>query len=360
MKGLILSGGKGTRLYPLTYTSAKQLIPIANKPVLFRVIEAIRDAGISDIGIVVGDTAEEVKRAVGRGDQWNVNISYIHQQTPAGLAHAVKISKEFLGEDRFVMFLGDNVIQGGISSLIAQFAGSKYNSQIVLTRVDQPEQYGVAELDRDNKIIHLIEKPKEPPSNLALVGIYMFDSHVFEAVNAISPSWRGELEITDAIQWLVDHGYHVSAYIHQGWWIDTGRPGDMLEANSLVLEELTPTVDGYVDRDSEVDSRVTVEQGAEIINSVVRGPAIIGKNTRIVNAYVGPFTSIYHHCLVENAEISRSIVLEHSQIRNITRRIEDSLIGRNVVVHRSPIRPRAYKFTLGDHSQIGLLGDGGG
>ena len=359
MKGLILSGGKGTRLYPLTYTSAKQLIPVANKPVLVRVIEAIRDAGISDIGIVVGDTAEEIKRAVGKGGQWDVNITYIQQDAPLGLAHAVKISHDFLGDDRFVMFLGDNVIQGGISPLIAQFAKSEYNSQIVLTRVDQPQQYGVAVLDSEERIVRLIEKPKEPPSDLALVGIYMFDAHIFEAVNAISPSWRGELEVTDAIQWLVDNNYNVYPYIHRGWWIDTGKPRDMLEANSLVLEELTPTIDGYVDRDSEVDSRVTVEQGAEIINSVVRGPAIIGKETRIVNAYVGPFTSIFHHCLVENAEISRSIVLEHSQIRNINRRIEDSLIGRHVVLHRSPIRPRAYKFTLGDHSNVGLLGEGG-
>ena len=357
MKGLILSGGKGTRLYPLTYTSAKQLIPVANKPVLFRVIEAIRDAGINDIGIVVGDTADEIKRAVGSGKQWDVNITYIPQEAPLGLAHAVKISEDFLGDDRFVMFLGDNVIQGGISSLIAQFAGSGYNSQIVLTRVDQPEQYGVAELDKEDQIVRLIEKPKDPPSDLALVGIYMFDQNIFKAVKAIKPSWRGELEITDAIQWLIEQKYNVHPYVHQGWWIDTGRPGDMLEANSLVLEELTPTIEGYIDRDSEVDSRVTLEQGVEVVNSVVRGPAIIGKNTRIVNAYVGPFTSIYHHCLIENAEISRSIVLEHSQIRNINRRIEDSLIGRHVVVHRSPIRPRAYKFTLGDHSQLGLLGD---
>ena len=356
MKGLILSGGKGTRLYPLTFTSAKQLIPVANKPVLFRVIEAIRDAGITDIGIVVGDTAEEIKRAVGRGGQWDVNIAYIHQEDPLGLAHAVKISQEFLGDDRFVMFLGDNVIEGGISPLIAQFASSKFNSQIVLTRVDQPEQYGVAELDEKGRIVNLVEKPKVPPSDLALVGIYMFDHNIFEAVHAIQPSWRGELEITDAIQWLVDHGYEVFPYVHHGWWIDTGRPGDMLEANSLVLEELTPVIDGYVDRDSEVDSRVIVEKGAEIINSVVRGPAIIGKDTRLVNAYVGPFTSIYHHCLVENAEISRSIVLEHSQIRNINRRIEDSLIGRHAVLHRSPIRPQAYKFTLGDYSNVGLLG----
>ncbi|RME78108.1 MAG: glucose-1-phosphate thymidylyltransferase [Chloroflexi bacterium] len=360
MKGLILSGGKGTRLYPLTFTSAKQLIPVANKPVLFRVIEAIRDAGITDIGIVVGDTAEEIKRAVGRGGRWGVNITYIPQEQPLGLAHAVKISQDFLGDDRFVMFLGDNVIQGGISPLIAQFASSEYNSQIVLTRVDQPEQYGVAELDPDGRIVRLVEKPKEPPSDLALVGIYMFDHHIFEAVNAITPSWRGELEITDAIQWLVENGYKVYPYIHRGWWIDTGRPGDMLEANSLVLEELTPVVEGYIDRDSEVDSRVTVEKGAEIINSVVRGPAIIGQDTRIVNAYVGPFTSIYHHCLIENAEISRSIVLEHCQIRNINRRIEDSLIGRHVVLHRSPIRPRAYKFTLGDYSHVGLLGEDSG
>lgn len=358
MKGLVLSGGKGTRLYPLTYTSAKQLIPVANKPVLVRVIEAIRDAGIADIGIIVGDTAEEIKRAIGRGGEWGVNITYIQQESPLGLAHAVKISKDFLGDERFVMFLGDNVIQGGISPLIAQFAESEHNCQIVLTRVDVPEQYGVAELDDRGRIVRLIEKPKEPPSDLALVGIYMFDHHVFEAVESIAPSWRGELEITDAIQWLVEHGYAVYPYVHRGWWIDTGAPGDMLEANSLVLEELSPHIQGYVDRDSEVDSRVTVEQGVEIINSVIRGPAIIGEETRVVNAYVGPFTSIYHHCLIENAEISRSIVLEHSQIRNLDHRIEDSLIGRHVVIHRSPIRPRAYKFTIGDHSLLGLLGNG--
>lgn len=356
MKGLILSGGKGTRLYPLTFTSAKQLIPVANKPILFRVIEAIRDAGISDIGIIVGDTAEEIKQAVGRGGRWDVNITYIYQAEPLGLAHAVKTAQEFLGEERFVMFLGDNVIEGGISPLVSQFANSKHNSQIVLTRVDQPEQYGVAELDEQGRILRLIEKPKEPPSDLALVGIYMFDHHIFEATDNIRPSWRGELEITDAIQWLVDNDYAVYPYVHRGWWIDTGSPGAMLEANSLVLEELTPTIKGYIDRDSEVDSRVTLEQGAEIINSVVRGPAIIGEDARIVNAYIGPFTSISHHCQIENAEISRSIVLEHSEIRNINRRIEDSLIGRNVTLHRSPIRPRAYKFTLGDYSHVGLLG----
>jgi len=357
MKGLILSGGKGTRLYPLTYTSAKQLIPLSNKPVLVRVIETIKEAGITDIGIVVGDTGDEIKKVIGTGNRWGVKVTYIQQPAPLGLAHAVKISEAFLGDDRFVMFLGDNVLQGGISNLISQFAKSDYNSQVVLTRVKEPQQYGVAELDDNGQIIRLIEKPKEPPSDLALVGIYMFDPHIFEAVNAISPSWRGELEITDAIQWLVDHQYKVHPYVHHGWWIDTGKPHDMLEANSYVLEELAPKIEGYIDRDSEVDARVSIEKGAEVINSVIRGPAIIGQNTRIVNAYVGPFTSIYHDCIVENAEIARSIVLEESQIRNIKGRIEDSLIGRNVIIHQSPIRPTSFKFTLADNSVVGLLSE---
>jgi glucose-1-phosphate thymidylyltransferase len=355
VKGLILSGGKGTRLYPLTYTSAKQLIPVANKPVLFRVIESIRDAGINEIGIVIGDTGEEIREAVGRGGRWDVNIAYIEQDEPLGLAHAVKVSSDFLDNDRFVMFLGDNVIQGGISPLIAEFANSDWNSQIVLTRVNHPEQYGVAELDDQGRIARLIEKPKQPPSDLALVGIYMFDHSVMEAVNAIKPSWRGELEITDAIQWLVDQGRSVHAYIHRGWWIDTGRPGDMLEANDLVLEELNYRTEGYVDRDSQVGRRVTVEKGAEIINSVVRGPCIIGEDSRIVNSYIGPFTSIYHHVLVENSEIEHSVVLEHSQIKNIGARIQDSLIGRYAKIERSPIKPKAHKLTLGDHSQVGIL-----
>ena len=355
MKGLILSGGKGTRLYPLTFTRAKQLIPVANKPVLFRVIEAIRDANITDIGIVVGDTADEIKTAVGRGGRWGVQISYIRQDQPLGLAHAVKVSQDFLGDDRFVMFLGDNVIQGGISGLIEQFADSDWHSQIVLTRVSHPEQYGVAELDERGRIVQLVEKPKEPISDLALVGIYMFDSHIHQAVDNITPSWRGELEITDAIQWLVENDYRVYPYIHRGWWIDTGRPGDLLDANGLVLEELTPQVEGYMDRDSEVDSRVTIQQGAEIVNSVIRGPTIIGERTRIVNSYVGPFTSIFHDVVIEDSEIERAIVLEHSRIQGIPARIQDSLIGRHVRLVRSPIKPKAYKLTLGDHSQVGIL-----
>jgi glucose-1-phosphate thymidylyltransferase len=355
MKGLILSGGKGTRLYPITFNRAKQLVPVANKPVLFRVIEAIKEAGIDDIGIVIGDTGEEIKQAVGNGRRWDVKITYIPQEAPLGLAHAVKISHSFLGDDRFVMFLGDNVIQGGISTLIRQFANSDWNSQVVLTQVEHPEHYGVAELDEQGRIRRLVEKPRNPPSNLALVGIYMFDHNIFQAVNSIKPSWRGELEITDAIQWLVENGCAVHPYIHRGWWIDTGKPIDMLEANNRVLAELTHKVDGYVDRDSKIDHLVTVERGAEIINSVVRGPAIIGEDARLINSYIGPFTSIFHNTIVENSEIEHSIVLDHSRIVNVPSRIEDSIIGRDVEVTYSPIKPKAYKMTLGDHSRVGLL-----
>ncbi len=357
MKALILSGGKGSRLYPLTYTNAKQLIPVANKPVLFRVIEAIKDAGIEDMGIVIGsgENGRKVRAAVGDGSQWDVRITYIVQDEPRGLAHAVLIARDYLGDDRFVMFLGDNVIEGGISNLIREFENSDYNAQIVLTPVAEPQHYGVAELNPDGSIKQLVEKPREPRSNLALVGIYMFDHHIHEAVRSIRPSWRNELEITDAIQWLVDHGYHVHPYIHRGWWIDTGKPIDMLAANSKVLEELTPEIRGFVDKDSEVDERVTIEEGAQIINSVIRGPTIIGENTRIINSYVGPFTSIYHDCLIENAEIEHCIVLENSQIIDVDARITDSLIGRNVIIQRSELKPRALKMTLGDNSRVGLI-----
>ncbi|HNP70233.1 MAG TPA: glucose-1-phosphate thymidylyltransferase [Kouleothrix sp.] len=355
MKGLVLSGGKGTRLRPITYTSAKQLVPVANKPVLFRVIEAIRDAGIDEIGIVIGDTGPEVRAAVGDGKRFGVRIEYIPQDAPLGLAHAVKISRDFIGDERFVMFLGDNCIQGGISSLIEQFGKSEYNAQIVLKQVTNPQQYGVAELDERGRIIRLTEKPRTPRSDLALVGIYLFDPSIWQAVDTIKPSWRGELEITDAIQWLVEHDKNVYPYIHEGWWIDTGKKDDMLEANRLILEEMAAANEGYVDRDSQIIGKVIIEKGAEIINSTIRGPAIIGEHTRIVNAYVGPFTSVYHHCTIESSEIEHSIVLEHSTILDLPNRLEDSLIGRHVEVHRSPFKPRAYRMVLGDHSNVGVL-----
>lgn len=355
MKALVLSGGKGTRLRPITYTSAKQLVPVANKPVLFRVLEAIRAAGITDIGIVIGDTGNDIRQAVGNGRRWGAHVTYIQQAEPLGLAHAVKISRDFLEDDRFVMFLGDNCIQGGISALIKQFSSSTYNAQIVLKAVSNPRQFGVAELDDDGRIIRLVEKPQEPRSNLALVGIYMFDEHIWEAVESIRPSFRNELEITDAIQWLISHSYTVYPYVHDGWWIDTGKKDDLLEANRLVLDELSVSAQGYVDRDSQLIGKVIIEAGAEIINSTVRGPAIIGEHTRIVNSYIGPFTSIYHHCLIEDSEIEHSIVLEHCTIRDLPHRLEDSLIGRNVEIGRSALKPRAYRLMLGDYSSVGVL-----
>ncbi len=354
MKGLILSGGKGTRLYPLTYTRAKQLIPVANKPVLVRVIEAIRDAGVRDIGMVVGPTAAEIQEALGDGSRWGVSLSYIRQHSPDGLAHAVKISRDFLGGEPFVMFLGDNVIQGGISQLIRDFAENDWNSQIVLKEVDNPSAYGVAKLRPDGSIERLIEKPAAPPSNLALVGIYMFDRHVFQAVDAIRPSARGEYEITDAIQWLIDRGHTVFPHIHRGWWIDTGKPTDMLEANSHVLEEIAPCIAecARIDDRSSVDSRVTVQAGARIVNSILRGPTIIGTDTLIENSYIGPFTSIYHSCQIRNCEIERSIILENSRVIDIDRTLRDSLIGRRASVKRSAEKPSGIKMNLGDHSTL--------
>lgn len=354
MKGLILSGGKGTRLYPLTYTRAKQLMPVANKPVLVRVIETMREAGVTEIGIVVGDTAPEISAALD-GSDLGVEITYIHQDSPDGLAHAVKISRDFIGDDRFVMFLGDNVIQGGISSLIRDFAANDWNSQLVLKEVPEElaSSYGIAVLKDGGQIERLVEKPKVPPSNLALVGIYMFDSHVFEAVNTIKPSARGEYEITDAIQWLIEHDYRVYPHVHKGWWIDTGKPIDMLAANDHVLEELEPAIapDAVIEN-SQVDSRVTVEAGAQIINSEIRGPSIIGQNTVIRDSYIGPFTSIYHNVIIEDCEVEHSIVLEHSKMLNLDVRLQDSLVGRYAKVTSDTRKPRAVKMNLGDHSTI--------
>lgn len=356
MKGLILSGGKGTRLRPLTYTRAKQLIPIANTPVLIRVIETIRNAGVTEIGIVVGGhTAHEIEETIGDGSQWGVQITFIHQPSPDGLAHAVKISQDFLGDDSFVMFLGDNAIEGGISTLIRDFEANEWNSQIVLKRVEDPTSYGVAKLKDDGGVDYLVEKPTDPPSDLALVGIYMFDPHVFEAVNTIEPSLRGELEITDAIQWLIDHNYSVFPHVHEGWWIDTGKAPDLLEANSFVLEELVPHVaeDAEIDADSSIDSRVTVQAGAKIINSVVRGPTIIGENTVIENSYVGPFTSIYHGTRVRNCEIERCILLENSRVEDIDMMLRDSLIGRDAVLKSNKAKkPRGLVMNVADHSRI--------
>ena len=353
MKALILSGGEGTRLRPITHTSAKQLIPVANKPILYYVIEAVKEAGINDIGIVVGQTEPEIREAVGDGSQWDVKISYIRQEAPLGLAHAVKTARDFLGDSSFVMFLGDNLIKEGISSLVKEFERNKPNAQILLARVKDPQRFGVAEL-KDGKVTRLVEKPKEPPSELALVGVYMFDKNIFGAVDNIKPSWRNELEITDAIQYLIDNGMRVEPHLINGWWKDTGKLEDLLEANRLILEDCQGKIEGHVDSQSKVVGRVIVGKGAEIINSTVRGPIIVGENSKIINSFIGPFTSIYYDVTIANSEIEHSIVLEKSKISDI-RRIEDSLIGKGVEVSRSPLKPRCYRLMLGDASRVGII-----
>jgi len=353
LKGLILSGGKGTRLRPITHTGAKQLVPVANKAVLFYGIEAIRDAGITDIGIVVGDTREEIREAVGDGSAWGVRVTYIEQEAPLGLAHAVLIAEDFIQDESFVMYLGDNLILGGIRELVRAFEENRPNSQILLAEVKNPSQFGVAELS-DGKVIRLVEKPEKPESNLALVGVYMFDRHVFEAVRSITPSRRNELEITDAIQYLIDHGYTVRPHMVQGWWKDTGKLEDMLEANRMILDRLEEQIEGKVDELSRVEFKVVIEAGAEVTHSVIRGPAIIGKGARIDRSYIGPFTSISEGVTIEQSEIEHSIVLQNSSVLRINRRIVDSLIGRNVTISRADNKPRALRFMLGDNSEVGV------
>jgi glucose-1-phosphate thymidylyltransferase len=354
MKALVLSGGAGTRLRPITHTSAKQLVPVGNKPILEFGLEALRDAGIADVGIIVGETHEEIRAHVGDGSRFGLDVTYVHQPQPLGLAHAVLTAGDYLGDHDFVMYLGDNLVAGGISEFVAQFERRRPAAQILLSKVRDPERFGIAELDADGNITRLVEKPSNPRSDLALVGVYLFSSRILDAARAIQPSARGELEITDAIQWLVDSGDKVHSRVIGGWWKDTGKLDDLLEANRIVLDTLEPRVDGTVDAASVVQGRVVIEQGAQLVNSFVRGPAIIGRNTRLVNTFVGPYTAIYHSCDVENSEIEHSIVLEQTRISDI-RRVEDSLIGKQVEVGRSDAKPRAYRLMLGDHSRVGLV-----
>lgn len=356
MKALILAGGAGTRLRPITHTSAKQLVPVANKPILFYGIEAMVAAGIREFGIIVGDTRAEVMGAVGDGSRWGVSITYIAQDAPLGLAHCVLIARDFLGDDDFVMYLGDNLLEQDLGAFVSAFTRERASlqpprAQILLKQVPDPHRFGIASLDGDGNVVHLVEKPADPPTDLALVGVYLFDPTIHDAVRAIAPSARGELEITDAIQWLIDEGHRVRTEILQGWWIDTGKLTPLLEANRLILETLPTKIDGFVDDGSQIDGRVVVESGAEIKGSHIRGPAIIGSGTRIVNSFVGPFTAIGPGCEVVNSEIEHSVILERSRVVDIPR-LEDSLIGKEAEVLRSQTRPRALRLMVGDHCQI--------
>ncbi|MFQ6082564.1 MAG: glucose-1-phosphate thymidylyltransferase [Candidatus Aminicenantia bacterium] len=353
MKGLILSGGKGTRLRPITFTQAKQLIPVANKPVLFYGIEALVEAGIKEIGIVVGETKKEIMEAVNDGSKWGAKVTYIEQEAPLGLAHAVKISETFFQREPFVMYLGDNILKNGIQSLVNEFREKKPNSLILLAEVKHPERFGVAEL-KDGKVARLVEKPKKPISNFALVGVYMFDFHIFEAAKNIKPSWRNELEITDAIQYLIDHGLNVQPHIVTDWWKDTGKLEDILEANRLILETIERRIEGKIDKESKINGQVIIGEKTVIKRSSIRGPVIIGSHSEITDSYVGPFTSIHNNVKLIQTEIEHSIVLEGSIIQNIESKIDNSLIGRNVRLYKSCQKPAAYRFILGERSEIGI------
>ncbi len=355
LKGLILSGGAGTRLRPITHTSAKQLVPVANKPVLFYGIEALVEAGIEKIGIVIApETGEEIRAAAGDGSQFGAEITYIVQDAPKGLAHAVLTAEEFLGDSPFVMYLGDNLLADGLRGLVATFREAEPDALILLTPVDEPEHYGVAELDGE-RIVRLVEKPKDPPSNLALVGVYLFSPSIFDAARALEPSWRGELEITEAIQSLIEDGHTVRSEVVSGWWKDTGQLADMLEANRLVLEEIVTQLDGEVDEASRVEGRVVVEQGAKVTGSVIRGPAVIGAGARIEDAYVGPYTSIGENVRIVRSEIEHSIVLAGSLVEDLGTRMEASLLGREVKLTRSDGLPKTLRMLVGDKSEIEII-----
>jgi glucose-1-phosphate thymidylyltransferase len=356
MKALILAGGSGTRLRPITHTRAKQLVPVANTPILFYGIESMVAAGIVDLGVIIGETGPEVRAALGDGSRFGARITYLPQHAPLGLAHCVLIARDFLADDDFVMYLGDNLLEQDLGAFVAAFETARAGvdppaAQILLKQVPDPHRFGIATLDGDGHVVHLVEKPEDPPSDLALVGVYLFDRRIHDAVAAIEPSARGELEITDAIQWLIDHGHRVRCELLSGWWIDTGKLTPLLEANRLLLDKLVTRVEGTVDATSTLDGKVVIEAGAEVVHSTLRGPLAIGAGTKVVDSFIGPFSAIGSGCEIVNSEIEHSVVMEGSKVFDIAR-LEDSLIGREAVITRSQTRPRALRLMVGDDCQI--------
>lgn len=357
MKGLILSGGKGTRMRPITHTAAKQLLPVANKPILFYAVEAMKDAGIDELGIIISpETGPDVKNTVGDGSRWGMKISYILQDQPLGLAHAVKTARPFLGDDTFVMYLGDNLIKDGVKPMVDRFKAGTADAQILLKEVANPSAFGVAHLKDNGDIICLEEKPAQPKSNLALVGVYLFNKNIHKAIDEIKPSRRGELEITDAIQRLVDTGFAVSSHVLKTWWLDTGKKDDMLEANRVVLDEMTDMhMLGELDEHTRVSGRVSIGKGSVLRHCTVRGPAVIGENCILEHSYVGPFSSIGDGTHISHAELEHCILRENCRILDFHGRIEDSLIGANVDLTRSHRKPVAFKLLLGDDSKVEVV-----
>ncbi|MEM2779669.1 MAG: glucose-1-phosphate thymidylyltransferase [Candidatus Bathyarchaeia archaeon] len=350
MKALVLSGGKGTRLRPLTFTIAKQLIPVANKPILGYVLDQIAEAGIKEVGIVIApDTGNYVKDYVKDGSSWGFNITYILQE-PLGLAHAVKTASPFLGQNNFVMYLGDNLLGDGIKNFTDMFEKEKFDALIFLKEVDDPTKFGVAMLDDKGNIMKLVEKPKEPISKLAIVGTYLFSNKIHEAIERIKPSWRGELEITDAIQEMINLGFNVRAEILKTWWLDTGKKDDILVANAKILDE-------YIEREikgeivnSTVEGRVKLEKGAKVVDSTIRGPVVVGENCRIENSFIGPYTSIGNDTKIINSSIEYCVIMENAIINGI-HRLEESLIGRNAKVIKNN-RRNTVRLYLGDYSEV--------
>jgi glucose-1-phosphate thymidylyltransferase len=351
MKALVLSGGHGTRLRPITYSQQKQLIPIANKPILFYAIEDVIECGIRDISIIVGPNKEQVIETV-NGANFDAEITFIEQDAPRGLAHAVLISEDFLGKEPFVMYLGDNILKEGITKHAENFKKKNFDASIMLTEVHNPEEFGVAELSKNGRVKRLIEKPKKPPSNLALVGIYFFNHPIHEAVKKIKPSWRNELEITDALQWLIDNGYKVDASIVSGWWKDTGKPEDILDANRLILDDLTTKIKVEAGVEGEIRGRVAIDTGTKVNEgSVIKGPALIGRDCVIKDSYIGPYTSIGNNCKIINSEVEDSVVMDGAMILNAGN-IVDSMIGRGAIIDKNKNLPKGNKFVIGDNSWV--------
>ena len=355
MKGIILSGGHGTRLRPLTHTGPKQLIPIANKPVIEYAIEDLRDAGIVDIGIILGtNMPNKIKDALGDGSQLGVKLTYIMQGEPKGLAHAAATAKDFVGGDSFVMYLGDNILKSGIDEFVSEFDESDFSARILLQEVEDPRQFGVAQLNDKEEVIKLVEKPEHPESNLALVGIYLFKNEIFDAISKIKPSWRDELEITDAIQQLIDENKNVDSFVVEGWWKDTGKPEDVLDANQLILETIKTDIKGIVEENVKIKGNVIIGENTIIkAGSVIKGPAVIGKNCEI-KGYVGPYTAIGDDTKIIESEIDSSIVIGSSIIQS-DKRITESLLGQNSkILSDKNTYPKGRSFVIGENSVIKL------
>jgi glucose-1-phosphate thymidylyltransferase len=354
MKALITSGGRGTRLRPLTHTQNKHLIPIANKPILNYAIEAVKDAGITEVGIVTNSQSKEVESTFGNGDSFGLKITYIPQEAPLGLAHVVKIAQDFIDGEKFIFYLGDNMVVGGVKRFIEEFEKSNCNCFLTLSKVKDPSRFGVPEIIND-KIVNIVEKPKIPKSEFAVAGIYLYDNSIFEAVNSIKPSARGELEISDAHQYLIEHHYKIGYCEITGWWKDTGDSLDLLEANRLILDNLFPSIEGNVDQNSDIAGRVSIGKKSNVINSKIRGPVIIGEECSIENCYIGPFTSVNNGTIIKNSEVEYSIILKNCKIQDVSIRIEGSLLGNNVELVEATGKPRVQRFMIGDQSRVELV-----